>query len=99
MYKDIINYRLAKGISEEHLLNVAKDIIDNWMSKQAGFISWEIHKNNNNGYTDIVCWESQNDAKKSEQDMANIPNAADWLACYEKGSISSINLSLIAKFE
>ncbi len=27
MYKDIISYELAEGISEEHLLTVAKQIV------------------------------------------------------------------------
>lgn len=98
MYKDIISYKLAKGISEEHLISVSKNVIDKWMSKQKGFIKWEIHRNNENNYTDIVYWESKTDAKKSEKEMMNIPNASEWFACYEKGSITSENLSLIGKF-
>lgn len=54
MYKDIISYKLGENISEEHLLNVAIDITKNWLRKQPGFIKWEIHKNNDGGYTDIV---------------------------------------------
>lgn len=95
MYKDIISYKLAKGISEEHLLKVAKQIIDSWMSKQSGFKNWEIHRNSDGSYTDIVYWDSQDDAKRSEKDMVNIPNAMDWFACYEEGSISSKNLTKI----
>lgn len=73
MYKDIISYKLAEGIREEHLLKVAKQIIDSWMSKQPGFIKWEIHSNNEGGYTDIVYWESKEAAKDSEKEMVNIP--------------------------
>ncbi|MCE2504310.1 MAG: hypothetical protein J4G05_09685 [Chlorobi bacterium] len=98
MYKDIISYKLAENISEEHLLNVASDVLKYWMSTQSGFIKWEIHKNNDGGYTDIVYWESKDDAKKAEADMVNIPNANDWYSCYEKGSISSINLNQVATF-
>ena len=50
------------------------------------------------GYTDIVYLESKDDAKKAEADMVNIPNANDWYSCYEKGSISSINLNQVATF-
>ena len=100
MHKNVISYKLAENISEEHLLNVAKDIVKNWMSKQSGFVRWEIHKNNDGvGYTDIVYWESENDAKRAETDMANIPNANDWYSCYEKDSISSKNLDLVAAFD
>jgi len=99
MYKDIISYKLASGISEEHLLNVAKEIAKNWMEKQAGFIRWEIHKNTEGGYTDIVYWESRDAAKKSEANMVNIPNAGDWFSCYGEGSISSKNVNQIANFD
>lgn len=99
MYKDLITYELAEGISEEHLLKVSKDIIDNWMSKLTGFIKWEIHIDNDGNYTDIVYWNTKADAKKAEKEMINIPNAQDWFACYKAGTISSRNLSLIGKFK
>ena len=98
MYKDIISYRLAKNVSEERLLDVASDVFRNWMSKQTGLIGWEIHRNDDGGYTDIVYWESKDDAKEAEADMRNIPNAKDWISCYEEGSISSRNLNQVAKF-
>ncbi len=99
MYKDIITYKLADGVTEEHLLNIASQIIETWMRKQPGFIKWEIHKSNAGNYTDIVYWESKADAKTAEKEMANIPNANDWYACYENGSIESKNLEMIGTFE
>ncbi len=100
MYKDIISYQLADDIDENHLLNIASGIIESWMNKQAGFIKWEIHKNtNDNSYTDIVYWESEQDAKNSEKDMINIPNAGDWFACYKEGSINSQNLYQVGSFK
>jgi hypothetical protein len=66
--------------------------------KQPGFISWEINKNSNDSYTDIVSWESKDAAKASEKEMVNIPNAGDWFACYIEGSISSQNLTKLGKF-
>ncbi|MEQ9593503.1 MAG: hypothetical protein RLN86_12930 [Cyclobacteriaceae bacterium] len=98
MYKDIISYELAEGISEEHLLTVAKQIVKSWMKKQVGFIKWEIHTSGDKGYTDIVHWKTKEDAKNSEKDMVNIPNAGDWYACYKQGSISSKNLTTVASF-
>lgn len=98
MYKDIITYELAENVTQAHLLKVAKQVIDNWMKKQVGFIKWEINTNNAGSYTDIVYWESKEAAKTAEKEMANIPNAADWFACYKQGSISSKNLVAIAEF-
>jgi hypothetical protein len=100
MYKDIISYQLADGIDEQHLLKVASGIIESWMNKQSGFIQWDIHKNSNDdNYTDIVYWETQEDAKNSEKEMMNIPNAADWFACYKEGSINCLNLQSLGTFK
>ncbi len=98
MYKDIINYQLAENISEEHLLKIATQVVDTWMKHQIGFLKWEIHKNNDGHYTDIVYWKSQEDAKRSEKDMVNIPSANDWLSCYQEGSISYQNINMIRSF-
>jgi hypothetical protein len=69
------------------------------MSKQAGFIKWEIHTNNDGSYTDIVTWSSKKDATNSDKEMMNIPNGKDCFACYKAGSISSKNLIKIGEFE
>lgn len=98
MYKDIITYQLAEGITEAHLLKVAKQIINDWMSQLPGFKSWEICNEGEGMYTDIVHWESQEAAKNAEKEMMNIPNAGEWFACYKEGSISSKNLNVIAQF-
>lgn len=99
MYKDIIHYELAENITEEFLLKVAKQVVASWMSKQPGFIKWEIHTNKKGTFTDIVYWQSEKDAKNAEKEMPNIPNANDWYSCYNEGSITSHNLKQIAQFE
>ena len=98
MYKDIISYKLADGVSEENLLKVADEVLEGWMRNQAGFVKWEIHRNSGGDYTDIVFWESEDDQKAAQADMVNIPNAGEWFSCYEEGSISSVNLTQIASF-
>lgn len=98
MYKDIISYELADGVSEEHLLKVAGQIVEDWMKKLPGFIAWEITKTKDNNYYDIVFWENEESAKAAEKEMQNIPNAMDWFSCYKTGTISSKNLFLVKKF-
>lgn len=99
MYKDIIHYELAENITQEFLLKVAKQVVTSWMNKQPGFIKWEIHTNKKGTFTDVVYWQSENDAKNAEKEMPNIPNANDWYSCYKEGSITSHNLKQIAQFE
>ena len=98
MYKDIISYQLAADVTEAHLLKVAGEIIENWMRKQQGFQKWEIHKNSDDSYTDIVYWNNKTDAKAAEAKMMDVPNGAAWFACYLEGSITSQNLEKIQSF-
>ncbi len=98
MYKDIITYELAEGISQNLLLETAKEVLELWMNKQAGFLNWEIHLDGQDQYVDIVYWESKAAAKAAEKEMNNIPNGAAWFSCYKEGSIKSKNLSLIKNF-
>jgi len=98
MYKDIISYSLADNISEEHLIKVASQIVNDWMKSLPGFISWEINTNSDGTYGDVVSWETKEAADNATKEMVNIPNAGDWYACYKEGSISSKKFSSIAKF-
>lgn len=97
MYKDIISYELAVGVSKEHLLSVGKQIVNEWMKKQQGFISWEVNSSSDGKFTDIVCWDSKEAAKIAEKEMINIPNAAEWYRCYKQDSISCISVFLEEK--
>lgn len=99
MYKDIISYELAEGVTEEQLLTVAEKVYTNWMSNQPGFIKWEINKNDTGGFTDIVYWRSKEHAKKSELDMINLPEAGEWFGCYKEDSITSHNLTSVIDFK
>lgn len=98
MYKDIISYELAENVTEQHLIKIAKQIVNDWMKSQNGFVKWEITTHTDGSYTDIVYWNSKEDAKAAEKEMVNIPNAGEWYACYKEGSISGKNLTTIASF-
>ena len=99
LYRDIIRYELAEGITQERLFEVAKDVLDNWMTKQKGFQGWEISKDQKDQYVDIVYWDSEEDAKNSQLDMHNVPNPQDWFACYKEGTIKSDNLKVFGTFK
>lgn len=98
MYKDIITYELAKGVSDEHLLKVADRIIEEWMKGLNGFVKWEIHKMTDGSFMDIVSWATEQDAKVAEAEMMKIPNAIEWFACYKEDSIKGIRATVIAEY-
>jgi len=98
MYKDIISYELAEKVTQEHLIKVAGQIVNDWMKKLPGFIKWELNADADGNMTDIVYWENKEAAKNAEQEMRNIPNAGEWMACYKPGTISSKNVTMFAEF-
>lgn len=98
MYKDIISYKLSDSTTEEQLLKVAGQVVNNWMKQQPGFIKWEINAEKDGNYTDVVHWESEAAAQKAELAMANIPNAAEWYSCYKSDTISTKKLKQLAEF-
>jgi len=99
MYKDIISYKLSGNTTENQLLATSKKVVESWISKQKGFVKWEIHRTKKDDYIDIVYWESEKDAKNAEKEMTNIPNASEWFSCYKEGSISSENITKIGSFQ
>lgn len=100
MYIDTISYQLADGVGEEQLLEVAQKVIDSWMSGLDGFVSWSINKTET-GYRDLVVWQSQDDAKRAEQKMADIPPelSQQWFGCYQMDTITSQAMLEITRFD
>ena len=98
MYKDLISYELAEGINKDHLMRIAKQIVNDWMKKLPGFVKWEIHELATGTFIDIVYWHSAEDAKAAEKMMSDIPNGGDWFACYKPGTIKGQNLFLVGSF-
>ncbi len=98
MYKDIISYELADGVSESHLNQVAIKVYEDWMKHQKGFVSWEINKNKDGNYTDIVVWENKESAQKSNENMAGMKHSAEWMACYKMETVKSINVESLFNY-
>ncbi|MEQ1849050.1 MAG: hypothetical protein ABL890_00465 [Candidatus Peribacteraceae bacterium] len=100
MYTDFIQYKLASGVTEAMLQAAAKDVHAQWMSKQPGFISWEINLlGEEKGYMDIVRWESKDAAKNAEANMKDLPPDSPWFKCYDMTSIVSVNGTSVSKLQ
>ena len=92
MQNEIIRYRLAPGVSYEHMLEVARDVHESWMSKQPGFLGWKIHAiSDSDEYIDIVSWESAEHAKAAKDSMhETIAPDHEWSRCYDMSSVSCV---------
>ncbi len=97
MVIDIIKYKLADGITEEFLRESAEDILSLWMSKQEGFVKWQINKTDK-GYVDFVFWETKEALDSATVKMKDIPADHNWLKCYDMTSVSAEKASNLFTF-
>ncbi|MDR2869107.1 MAG: hypothetical protein LBV04_01520 [Deferribacteraceae bacterium] len=72
-----ISYKLKAGKSEEEFLLASKKCNDEVLSKQKGYISWEVLRDGDM-WVDLVKWESAEDAKNGETAGAGNPAARDF---------------------
>ncbi len=100
MYTDIITYKLAQGTTKEHLLAVAADVYDSWMSHQDGFISWQINHSSEEKFVDVVVWKDKDSADKAQESMnKDLPGNHPWFMCYDFSSISASNVHQLQMWE
>ena len=62
-----ISYKLVEGASVEDFLLASKKCHDDSMSKNKGFISWEVLRDGDT-WVDVVTFETLDDAKNAEGD-------------------------------
>ncbi len=72
-----ITYKLKKDVSVEDFLLASEKCNEEVLSKQKGFISWEILRDGNT-WVDLVRWETAEDAKKGETAGAGNPAAREF---------------------
>lgn len=99
MYIDIITYKRNLEISDDDFKSACADIHNIWMKTQEGFIGWDIgsYTGDQTGI-DLVYWKSEEDAKKAQENMANIPANHPWLTVYNMSSVSSKSLTTLHSF-
>jgi heme-degrading monooxygenase HmoA len=72
-----ISYQLKEGKSVEDFLIASKKCNDEVLSKQKGYISWNVLRDGDT-WVDLVKWESAEDAKKAETAGAKNPAAKEF---------------------
>ena len=74
-----ISYKLKKDVSEEDFLLASEKCHNEVLSKQKGFISWEVLRDGDI-WVDLVRWETEEDAKNGETAGANNPASHEFYA-------------------
>ena len=72
-----ISYKLKKNVSEEAFLLASEKCNKEVLSKQKGFISWDVLRDGDT-WVDLVKWETEEDAKNGETAGANNPAAQEF---------------------
>lgn len=80
-----ISYKLKKGVSVEDFLLASKECHDEVLSKQKGFISWDVLRDGDT-WVDLVKWETADDAKKGETAGADKPAAHKFYSLIDMDS-------------
>ena len=90
-----ISYKLKKNVSEEALLLSSEKCHREVLSKQKGFICWEVLRSGDT-WVDLVKWETEEDAKNGETAGANNPAAHEFYSFIDMESCK-LNLYSVEK--
>ncbi|MCL2444549.1 antibiotic biosynthesis monooxygenase [Candidatus Saccharibacteria bacterium] len=65
----LISYKLKKDSSEQGFLAASKKCHNEVLSKKPGFVSWQVLRQEDGTYADLVTWESLAHAEAAESDQ------------------------------
>ena len=80
-----ISYKLMEGVSEADFLRASQKCNDEVLSKQKGFISWDVLRDGDT-WIDLVKWETLEDGKNGEVAGQSHPAAHEFYACLNMNS-------------
>ncbi len=87
---EVVEYSLVAGVTDETYKAAQQKAKDEFLSKQPGFISWEVYKGDGS-MLDVVKWESKEHADNAQNEFrAQMESDAlkDFVAAADHESIS-----------
>jgi len=88
-----ISFQLVEGANEEEFLMASKRVHDEVLSKQKGFVSWNILRDGDT-WVDLVTWESEEAAKNGEKAGNENPIAHEFYSFLNCETITAKNYSI-----
>jgi hypothetical protein len=73
-------FNLKPGVGEAALLQSSKDLQDEFLAKQPGFVRRELVKNGEREYVDLVWWSSMKAAMTAMEVVAKSPVCAKYFS-------------------
>jgi len=95
---EIAQFKLAAGVSEKDFLREAEAVQKNFLEKQSGYIDRELLKDKDGGWTDILHWNSMEEAQKAAEVMMSDPGAQGFMQKIDPSSVKMLHLELIKKY-
>lgn len=92
----LISFKLKKGVLVEDFLLASEKCHNEVLSKQKGFISWEVLRDEDT-WVDLVKWETIEDAKSAETAGQSNPAAHEFYACLNMNSCKMQTFTLEKK--
>ena len=83
-----ISYKLKKDVSVEDFLLASEKCNNEILSKQKGFISWELLRDGDT-WVDLIAWETPEDAKNAETTGQTNPTAQKFYSFIDFNSLKN----------
>ncbi len=84
----IISYKLVEGASVPDYLLASEKVNNEILSKQKGFISWEVLLDGDT-WVDLVVWDTPEDAKNAETAGGTNPIAQEYYSYMDFSSLKN----------
>lgn len=95
---EIAKYKLKKNYTINDVKKATQKAYDNFISKQKGFISWEVLTGENNLSMDLVHWETMQDAKLAGDKFMKEESAMELMQLVDIKSIEMMHLTVEKKY-
>ena len=94
---EILQFKINENVTEADFLK-SNDEFEMFLYEQSGMMYRSLCKSNStNTYTDIVYWESLEQAKFAQQAFLDSPLCQAFMQCIEKDSVILDHLDILAQ--
>ncbi|SFD67314.1 hypothetical protein [Pseudoalteromonas denitrificans] len=94
---EIVQFKLNEGITEQDFMS-SNDEFEKFLYQQSGMLYRSLCKSSTNGtYTDIVYWQTMEQAKTAQQAFFDSEFCKQFMICIDKESVIMDHLDILAQ--
>jgi heme-degrading monooxygenase HmoA len=84
---EIVTYNIKQGIETADYLKSSKEVGEQFIMKQKGFIKHTLARSKGNEWVDVIHWNSMEDATKASEAAMQSPVCAPMFGMIDEASI------------